>query len=71
MNNIYTARFFDYFGWEMEQLTRQFSTMQKARTYFQAVCNHRAIPFAQLDRNEQAINMYGQRIGANCDSRQY
>ncbi len=69
--NRYTARFFDYYGWEFEQLTKSFATLKGAKNYFNKICDEQAIPFAQLDRNDQAIGLNGRRIGADCDSRKY
>lgn len=71
MKNTYTARFYDYYGWEFTKMTKAFSTLIAARNYFVETCENNAIPFAQLDRNEQAISLSGHRIGADCDSRQF
>ena len=71
MKNTYTARFYDYYGWEMTAKAKSFPTLSEAKNYLVAICNDNAIPFAQLDRNEQAISLSGRRIGAECDSRAY
>lgn len=71
MKNKYTARFYDYYGFEFSDRTKSFDTFADAKSYFLDVCNEHAIPFAQLDKNEQAISINGRRIGADCDSRRY
>lgn len=71
MKNIYTARFYDYYDNEIERFTQSFERLDDCAAYFYDICDEHAIPFAQMDRNDQAINWRGHRIGADCDSRAY
>lgn len=34
MKNVYTARFYDYYGWEMDDKTKSFDTFTEAKEYF-------------------------------------
>lgn len=69
MKNTYTARFYDYYGWEMTGKTKSFNTFRESKNYLIDICNNDAIPFAQLDKNGNAIDLNGHSIGANTDSR--
>lgn len=68
----YTATFYDYYGYEMKEHTKTFNTFGKVKDYFIDICNNEAVPFAQIDREGQAISLSsGRAIGGECDSRRY